>query len=490
VSSRNELINNSISLNGKAVVLRNSDDNLIGDNDIGKCGEGISVENSRRNSILNNTLYSDGAYGLVLRGSSNNTVSSNTVSNNTAGIRLEEASSENVVYDNDVSSNGNGMYVQESSSNDLIRNNVSANDVGILLVNSGNSTIAENSLLGNNVGLFLNVSNGNLAYSNVLTENIDALELLKSNNNTLQLNVISLNRGIGVNVSFSNFNIFLHNGFFNNTLRPVSANSSNIWDNGVEGNFWGYEGAADEDRNGIADTPFVIGGGDRDNFPLMAEYLQLVAVMDNVQYPVGIVCNSSISNFRYFRDPTNATSLISFRVNPFEGLGFCRIAIPRALIQPPFDITVDNVPPLYQKIAASNQTHVWLYFSFPIGGNVRIASAAPAPPFWTEYWFWGVIALALVVSVLALALSLFYRRLGSYKRTIEEVEKKLKEKEQSPLGVARRLFGADVERRSAKIGKFEEKYGVKIRPRESLDDIFKGLEKKEKERKQKDEVNS
>jgi hypothetical protein len=150
-------------------------------------------------------------------------------------------------------------------------------------------------------------------------------------------------------------------------------------------------------------------------------------------------------------------------------------------------VTVDNVSPLYQAVVGSNVTHSWLYFSFPyVGGVVRIANPPPAPPFWTEFWFLGIVVLSIVVAVLALAIYFFYRRLGSYRRTIEEVERKLTERETTPLEVARRLFSSDVEKRSVKIGKFEEKYGVKIRPRESLDDVFRGLDLKKKENKAKE----
>jgi parallel beta-helix repeat protein len=346
-------------------------------------------------------------------------------------------------------------------------------------------------LSGNNVGLVLNVSDNNQIQGNVVTGNADGVRLSNSRNNTMQLNAVSSNSGAGIYVLLSDSNFFLHNALFNNSLSPVSVNSTNRWDDGIEGNYWGSTGLVDADRNGIGDAPFVLGNSDSDNFPLMAEYMQLVAVMDDRQYVVGFVCNSSISDLRYFRDPENSTTLLTFKVGAFEGLGFCRIAIPRALIQPPFDVTVDNVSPLYQRVVGSNGTHSWLCFSFPyVAGEVRIVNAAPSPPFWTELWFWGIVALAVVVAVLALAVYMFYRRLGAYRRTVEDVERRLRERERSPLEVARRLFGADVERRSVKIGKFEEKYGIKIRPRESLDDIFRGLEKKDKERGEKDEVNS
>jgi parallel beta-helix repeat protein len=493
LSSNNTLLSNNLFDNGKAIVLKNSSDNLVNANLVSRCGDGLSLEESRENIVSNNTFSFGNNQGLVLSTSSDNTLSSNSVFNNTVGIRLGENSENNTISNNGIFNNVNGIDVEKSNENLWTQNDVSANDIGIQLLTSSNNTLMGNVLYGNTVALVLNLSDGNSVYNNMLTSNADGVKVLNSRNNTLELNIVSASLGTGVYTSFSSSNVFLHNSFFDNGQRPTSENSSNFWNDGIEGNFWGYEGLIDVDRNGIADSPFVLGVGDRDNFPLMAPYVQQIALIDDRQFIVGIVCNSSISDFRYFRSPEseNFTTRISFRVSEFEGVGFCRIAILRALIQPPFDVTVDNSPPLYQSIVGSNGTHTWLYFSFSyIAGDVRIVNVPPGAPFWTEYWFWGLLVLALVVAVLTFSVFLFYRRLGSYRKTIEEVERKLREREFSPLEVARRQFGADVERRSLKIGKFEEKYGIKIRPRESLDDIFRGLKKKEEKGEEKDEVNS
>jgi parallel beta-helix repeat protein len=493
LSSNNTLLSNIVSDNGEAIVLKNSSDNLLNANLVTSCRDGLSLEDSRGNMVSNNTFSFGNEHGVVLRASSGNTLSSNSVFNNTVGIRLGEKSENNTISDNGIFNNGDGIDVEQSDENAWTQNDVSANNIGIQFLTSSNNTLMGNVLYGNTVALVLNSSNGNSVYSNMLTSNTDGVEVLNSRNNTLELNIVSASIETGIFASFSSSNIFLHNSFFDNGLGPRSENSSNFWDDGIEGNFWGYEGLVDADRNGIADSPFVLGNGDRDNFPLMAPYVQQIALIGDHQFIVGIVCNSSVSDFRYFRSPEseNFTTRISFRVSEFQGVGFCRIAILRTLIQPPFDVTVDNVLPLYQNIVGSNGTHTWLYFSFSyIAGDVRIVNVPPGAPFWTEYWFWGLLVLALVVAVLAFSVFLFYRRLGSYRKTIEEVERKLREREFSPLEVARRQFGADVERRSLKIGKFEEKYGIRIRPRESLDDIFRGLKKKEEKEEEKDEVNS
>jgi parallel beta-helix repeat protein len=462
-----ELFNNSVSGNGNGIRFTNSSGNLITSNRIDDCEDGLWVEESRNNTFSKNDLSFNSDCGFVLSNSVNNTFSNNNLLNNTVGIRLDRLSELNSISDNSISKGAQGVYIEQSNRNSFMRNKIFENGDGFVL----------------------NVSDRNIIHENTIEANTEGIRILNSNNNDLELNDVFSSLGRSIHVSNSSFNIFLHNNVLNNTLKPDSFNSSNTWDNGIEGNFWGYEDLVDDDRDGIADSPFVLSDTDRDGFPLMGLYAQVNVWMENQEFVLGIVCNSSVLDFRYFREPLNATSLITFRVSEFEGLGFCRISLPRALIQPPFEITADNAAPLFQQMISSNLTYSWVYFSFPyIGGNVRIVPAAPAPPFWAEFWFWGIVALAVIIVALALAIFFFYRRLGSYRETIEEFEKKLEEKESSPMEVARRLFSADVKERGARISRFEEKYGVKIRPRNSLEDVFKRLKRRKDD--EKDEVNS
>ncbi len=66
-----------------------------------------------------------------------------------------------------------------------------------------------------------------------------------------------------------------------------------------------------------------------------------------------------------------------------------------------------------------------------------------------------------------------------YRRKIAE-QKKLLEA-YSPLVIAQLLFETDVERRGAKIKEFEKKYGIKIRPRDNLQEVIGSFEKKKEQ---------
>lgn len=481
-SSDAKIFGNEVSGNDCGVFVNNSTDVEVSENIVVSNGDGLRLKGCLGNYIFNNTLSFNVGFALILNSSDNCSVSGNNFLRNGVGLCLREFAEGNVVTNNSFYENDYGIFVENSNNDSIVFNKLFANDVGAMLLGCVNVTVLYNEFVGNNVGFVLNMSVANGFYNNVLDRNEDGVRVVSSFNNTCMFNAVSSNVGFGVYVSNSSFNVFLYNSFFNNSL-VGSFNSSNFWDNGVEGNFWGYEGFVDDNRDGLGDFAFVIGEGERDNFPLMGEYTRFFVNVGDNRYLVSVVSNSSVSNFVYFRDPGNLTSVVSFRVGASEGLGFCRVCLPHALVQPPFEVRVDNITPLYYSVVKSNASHSWLYFAFPyIGGDVRIVTGGGAP-FWTELWFWGIVGLAVVVGFLAVAVFLFYRRLSLYKKRIEEFERRLRERELSPLEVARRFFNADVERRSVKIGRFEEKYGVKIRPRDSLEDILRVLESKQKEKK-------
>jgi len=94
----------------------------------------------------------------------------------------------------------------------------------------------------------------------------------------------------------------------------------------------------------------------------------------------------------------------------------------------------------------------------------------------------------LYVSLAAIATTLITSPLTiKYHRKFKE-QKKLAEKYKSELerisilNIARKQFETDVQRRKEKIEKFERKYGVTVRPRNTLEDVIRSLELKEKRR--------
>jgi len=64
----------------------------------------------------------------------------------------------------------------------------------------------------------------------------------------------------------------------NNTNQAfVTAGYTNIWDDGVEGNYWSdyeekYPNATEIDGSGIWDTPYVMDENNQDNYPIVPEF--------------------------------------------------------------------------------------------------------------------------------------------------------------------------------------------------------------------------
>lgn len=83
----------------------------------------------------------------------------------------------------------------------------------------------------------------------------------------------------GIYTSFYDGTI-IHNTFVHNTHHAWDT-GSNAWDDGSQGNYWDdYEGA-DDDQNGIGDSPYMIPGDDNiDRYPLLHSYGPPVARFD------------------------------------------------------------------------------------------------------------------------------------------------------------------------------------------------------------------
>jgi hypothetical protein len=96
----------------------------------------------------------------------------------------------------------------------------------------------------------------------------------------------------------------------------------------------------------------------------------------------------------------------------------------------------------------------------------------PTVPVWSLWWFWGISGLAVVGAVLGVFTVKYRRKVAEQLRILQAY---------GPFMVAEALFNADIERRGMKIKEFETKYGVKIQPRSTLEDVIRSLEKKQKE---------
>jgi len=239
---------------------------------------GIYLENSNNNTLIENNASYNRWNGIYLKNSSNNILSmNNSIYNDWCGIYLEN-SNNNSLIENYASYNkkyGMGFLLEQSRNNTLSGNFVGFNEnYGINLDNSSNNTITEN----NCDGINLSFSNNNIFLANNVSNNNSFGFLLgSSNNNILSGNNVN-NVYEGVRLENCDNNLIFFNDFYEYEIHPSNEDGNcndNRWDNGTTGNFWGriylirYPDA--ENDGTIWDTPYEIDGEGSgiDNFPLV-----------------------------------------------------------------------------------------------------------------------------------------------------------------------------------------------------------------------------
>ncbi len=463
----NKITGNIIRNNEYGVYHSYSSENSIVNNTVFNNNYGMSLTSSTSNIIShNNLLYN--THGIWLSSYSvNNIFSENSVSSNLAEGILVSASPNNIFSDNRVIENTNGFHIITSTHNNIFGNNVSMNEQALFLSSSSLNTFSRNNISLNNYGVLLGGSSNNLFSDNYIENNRNSFRLVTSHNNTIY-----------------------HNNFINTiantTQEPNIIESVNLWDNEVEGNYWSRFNGSDKNEDGISDTSYVIDERNTDNYPLMAPFTWFHVVMGARSYTVDVLCNSSISEFKYLHYAANGTSLLSFQISGKTGNAFCRISVPHSLIEPPYIVIANYSTPLHSRIVHSNRTHSWLYFTYYSGPAPTIISLSSfEQPIWYQEWFWAVIGLIVAVAILSFLIIRYRRMLSRQRKLIEAYELELQKRFEKYLKTARTLFKADVKRRKSKIEMFKKKYSLKIRPRDSFEEIIGAAEFK-KERKKKE----
>ena len=231
---------------------------------------------------------------------------------------------------------------------------------GISIKDSQNVSLVDVTVEEGYTGLVLDNSSlcevVNSVFKNSYAYGVDLRD--NSVNNTVVGNWIVANpTGIAIMDMTCENNRFHHNNFVNNTNQiDVTYAGSNIWDDRNEGNYWSNYNGIDLDSDGIGDT--YIPWEAVDNYPLMGTFSDFNATSE---YHIQTVCNSTISDFNY------NGSTISFNVSGANGTaGFCRICIPKALMNETYWVFVNGteILPAPLPLPCSNGTHNYLYFNY------------------------------------------------------------------------------------------------------------------------------
>ena len=251
-----------------------------------------------------------------------------------------------------------GIFVDHSSGNNISHNTITNNYYGISLYSSVNNLVSENTITNNEYGISLYSSVNNIVSENTITDN-----------------------DYGIIVFDSSTNVIFHNNFVNNDPQAYSYNSINVWDNGKEGNYWSdytgvdlYGGPYQNETgsDGIGDSAYIItppgtpiGSIQFDYYPLMGMFYHLTVTLKRETYHVTVICNSTISEFRFEVGAETGNKIIRFNVTGKDDTaGFCRVGIPTDLMDYPQIVLVSGEEIVPTLLGISNETHLYLYFTY------------------------------------------------------------------------------------------------------------------------------
>jgi parallel beta-helix repeat protein len=213
--------------------------------------KGIFVGANFGNSLYENNITNNGGDGIYLYNSSNDDISGNNITKNDYGIALD-SSSNNSISRNNIAAYDNAINLYFSSSVNINGNNITASPVGIHLGYSSDVSIS-----GNNITL-------NSYYG---------IRLVSTSDVSINGNNITNNKKSGMRLYSSSNNKVYRNNFVNNTQQVYSVDSTNVWDDGVHGNYWNDYNGSDANHDGIGDTPYIIDANNKDNYPLMPPHV-------------------------------------------------------------------------------------------------------------------------------------------------------------------------------------------------------------------------
>ena len=277
----------------------------------------LALINSINITVEGLTLTKNGQ-GVLLYNTNNSRIVNNNIINNYWGISQAHLSN-NAIQGNNITNNWVGIWIYYSSYNSIVGNNITNNDGdGIRINNDANNNTVSGNHITNNAGGGIDIREG-------------------SSGTTVSRNNITNNGGWGVHLDMYLDGKFYHNNFINNTIQVHGyIHTSTVWNNGYPsgGNYWSDYTGADANGDGIGDAPYVVYilmyENVTDRYPLMAPFSMFEAgTWNNVTYYVDIITNSTVSDFNFDQDK----KMINLNVTGPGGTdGFSRVSIPKKLL--------------------------------------------------------------------------------------------------------------------------------------------------------------
>ena len=244
---------------GSGIYLDQVSNVTVANCDVRNCQNGIYLYGSSNNTIANNTcsdnvLGGDNNYdgGICLWLSNNNAITGNTISNSKNGILLDYSEGNEILNNTIVTIAWDSIELDDSSGNTVGYNTLTNNQHGIQ-VDSGSNN---NTVVGNNItyttvrGIEIDAAHNNVVSGNILTNNDIGLDTDEgSSGNTIEGNTVSSNR-VGVEIHSGN-NTISNNTVTENTGGVILMGAA-AQDNLVTGNDISYHtGGADPGSTGV-----------------------------------------------------------------------------------------------------------------------------------------------------------------------------------------------------------------------------------------------
>jgi len=390
-------------------------ENTIVDNDVSAYVYS-STECTIRENLINNTTC-----GIQVLYSSKCFVGANTVANSHGG--LEPSISVQWSDDTDLVKNTVSgaewacIEISHCKNCQVLENNASNAHDGIAIYLSNNSRISENTVTNcSSRGIYVFESVFCEVAYNFLETSARVFELQGLNQSIVVGNTVKNSWALFTGTEGHYENTVFDNNFISCPLIIVTETVRNTWDDGSEGNYWSdYSGVDlchginqnETGSDGIGDAPYYVKDEwgnitGQDRYPLIGAFSDFNATLDN---HVAIVSNSTISAFQFCNDS------IMFGVSGESGTtGFCRIRIPKAIMDEPCRVLVNGTEVDYALLPCSNTTYSYLYFTY----EHSIQAVEITIPEFTSTAF-----LALLMTIIMLIIIICGRR-RSFSRSREK----------------------------------------------------------------------
>jgi parallel beta-helix repeat protein len=164
-----------------------SDNNTIHEIFSSSNGIGILLKGAENNIINSCNVTNNIHGGILLEDSSNNNITDNQVNKNKMGISLTRSNG-TYVERNTAKDNSIGIQLNSSNNNSIADNQVDKNKIGIDLIRSIGTVVERNTAENNSIGIQLDISNNNFIRSNKVEWNNYDIRLSRSYGNTIENN--------------------------------------------------------------------------------------------------------------------------------------------------------------------------------------------------------------------------------------------------------------------------------------------------------------